>query len=147
MRQLAKSILKRCLPGQWFVTMQSIRSRNWQKRFAKERGLDTVGMRVAALAGNRVMSGPFADMILGDETIRGRASAPHLFGSYEKELHEILAGVGEGGYEEIWDVGCAFGHYVVGLALLCPWSKVVGFDCEPGERQVCMENARAVRTT
>jgi precorrin-6B methylase 2 len=66
---------------------------------------------------------------------------PKVIGSYEKELHEVIAGLPHD-YSTIVDIGCAEGFYAVGLALKYPNARVFAFDTNPEARTQCQEMAR-----
>ena len=64
----------------------------------------------------------------------GHDFSARLLGSYEKELHPALERLISDGVTHVYDVGCANGYYVVGLARRLPEVPVIGFDVSPAAR-------------
>jgi precorrin-6B methylase 2 len=64
-----------------------------------------------------------------DETVWGSIT-PKWLGSYEAELHPIIARIVEHSYNTIIDVGCAEGYYAVGLARAIAGAKIYAFDID-----------------
>jgi hypothetical protein len=89
-----------------------------------------------------VQSGPFAGMGYLSEAVCS-SLVPKLLGSYEAELHEVLAEILSRDYETVIDVGCAEGYYAVGLALALPRARVHAFDIDARARELCTTLARA----
>ncbi len=77
----------------------------------------------------RVLDGPFQRMRYLDEVVWGSIT-PKWLGSYECELHGVIAEVIERAPPVIVDVGCAEGFYAVGLAMRLPGTTVRGWDCD-----------------
>ncbi|MEX2628338.1 MAG: class I SAM-dependent methyltransferase [Tistlia sp.] len=84
----------------------------------------------------KVAHGPFAGLAYHGRSI-GSVSAAKLVGSYEVELHGLLAGLAERDFEVIVDVGCAEGYYAVGLARAFPSARVVAVDPLAPARRAC----------
>jgi len=127
-----KAVLRRSLPGPYRSLQQSLtdrRLRRVQKRLEKECGLV-------------VQSGPFAGMTYVSEAICS-SLVPKLLGSYEAELHDVLAQILTRDYETVIDVGCAEGYYAVGLALGLPRARVHAFDIDARARELCAKLAQA----
>lgn len=103
--------------------------------------LERIECRLHAMKDGRVMSGPFSGMRYVDQS-RGSALAPKLIGSYEEELHPVLAHVLARAYGQVVDIGCAEGYYAVGLALRLPGARVIGFDTDAQARVLCGQMAR-----
>lgn len=88
--------------------------------------------------GNVVLAGPFAGLRLeqlaswGDGDILAK-----LLGTYEAEIHGVIASVIGIRHSTIINVGCAEGYYAIGLAQAIPAAKVVAFDCDRRARDVC----------
>jgi precorrin-6B methylase 2 len=141
MNRQIKKVAEILLPKRVFVTIQSIRSRNYQKRLHREWGVyeSTVGM--ATQFGRTLLGGPFRGMKYPMTSLINRHSIPVLFGTYELELHPVIEEVALKHYDRIIDVGCAEGYYAVGLALRTD-AEVYAFDCEPRERFYCRQMAR-----
>jgi precorrin-6B methylase 2 len=88
-----------------------------------------------------VKNGPFRGMQYPGIKSFSSAFLPKLLGSYEKELHGVIAGLRHD-YSTIVDIGCAEGYYAVGLALKFPSAQVYAFDTDPEARTECQEMAR-----
>jgi hypothetical protein len=76
----------------------------------------------------RVVSGPFMRMRY---LTRGFASAfaAKVLGTYEKELHGVIAAIMLVPFKRIIDVGAAEGYYAVGFALAHPASPpIIAFE-------------------
>lgn len=91
--------------------------------------------------GLKVQGGPFAGMRYVSRP-GGGAFYPKLIGSYEAELHGVLACALENQYERVINIGCGEGYYAVGLALRLPAASVHAFDTDTEARQLCEELAR-----
>jgi hypothetical protein len=94
--------------------------------------------------GRRVLDGPFAGMEYAIAAV-GSAYIPKLVGSYEAELHAVLASAIERGYRTIVDIGCAEGYYAVGLAVKLPSARIYAFDSDSRAQQLCHQMAHANR--
>jgi hypothetical protein len=81
----------------------------------------------------KILTGPFQGMLYLDETVWGPIM-PKWAGSYEMELQDIIARIGQLGYDQIVNIGCAEGYYAVGLALLDRRCEVLAFDPDPFAR-------------
>ncbi len=81
--------------------------------------------RLRAVAGDRVMSGPFASMQL-----TGRPAAPELLGTYEHELFDVTRALVRQPFRTVINVGARYGYYAVGLARLMPDVRVKAFEAE-----------------
>lgn len=93
-------------------------------------------------SGQKVLSGPFKDMIYSAAASEGSTSA-RLLGAYEAALHPIIEKITRRGYEQIIDVGCAEGYYAVGLAMRMPAARVIARDLNPDARTKCAQLASA----
>lgn len=87
-----------------------------------------------------VVSGPFAGLKYLPQS-HGSALLPKLLGSYESELHPVLAELAVNEYTTIIDIGCAEGYYAVGLGLKFPKASIYAFDIDMRARQLCRELA------
>lgn len=76
-----------------------------------------------------VQSGPFKGMRYLHETVWGSIT-PKWLGSYEAELHPVLADIMQRGFQTVIDVGCAEGYYAVGLSMVLPGARVYAFDTD-----------------
>lgn len=88
-----------------------------------------------------VQTGPFKGLQYFDKPIWGIISNKWL-GSYESELAVLIQHIIATPYQVIFDIGCAEGWYVVGLATHIPSARVVAFDTDPISRLQCLELAR-----
>lgn len=83
-----------------------------------------------------VLSGPFTGMTYFNEVVWG-AITPKWLGSYEEELHEVMAQeILCTNYNIILDIGAAEGYYAVGLARAYPNAVVYSFDIDPFARKL-----------
>ena len=114
----------------------------WDLQRRYHRGLlRPVEKAFAKRHGPRVVAGPFAGMkYLGEAT--GSRLLPKLCGSYEVELHPLLAKIFTQRYEKVIDVGCAEGYYAVGFAMKFPQTSVFAYDIDPGAQRLCRELSR-----
>ena len=83
-----------------------------------------------------IQAGPFAGMGYHDYATFG-CLAPVLLGSYEQELHPHILALRDAGLKRIVDIGCAEGHYAVGLARLLPDVVVHAYDVDPRAQAAC----------
>jgi hypothetical protein len=141
MNRPIKRIAEMLLPRRIFVTIQSIRSRNYQQQLLKEWGVYQSTVEVAAQYGRTILDGPFRGMKYPIRALLNRHGIPILFGTYELELHPIIEEVTSRRYNRIIDIGCAEGYYAVGLARKTE-ATIYAFDCEPRERYYCRRMAR-----
>ncbi len=141
MNRHIKRIAEALLPRRVFVTLQSIRSRNYQKQLLREWGVHESTIEAEAQYGRTILDGPFRGMKYPTGVLQNRHAIPILFGSYELELHPIIEEVALKRYDRIIDIGCAEGYYAVGLARRTE-ATIYAFDCEPRERHYCRRLAR-----
>lgn len=134
-KQLAKQLLARIAP-QTASVWQSARERRHIRRFEQRMGLADLKRSYLAQHELIVASGPFAGMKYLSESVCS-ALVPKLVGSYEAELHEIIAQALEAGYTTVVDVGCAEGYYANGFALRLPSVPVYAFDIDVQARRLC----------
>ncbi len=88
--------------------------------------------------GLKVQSGPFEGMALSPRVSWGDGDLlSKLIGSYEAELHSVVAEVIRMRYKRIVNVGCAEGYYAVGFATKMPTCEVVAFDSSKLARSIC----------
>jgi precorrin-6B methylase 2 len=88
-----------------------------------------------------VKNGPFKGMRYPEAIATGGALFPRLLGSYEAELHEILATLCQQPYTEILDIGSAEGYYAVGLAMRIPSARVFAYDSDGHAQYLCRRMA------
>ena len=108
--------------------------RLWRLRF--------IARRMRQTWGNIVVSGPFAGMRYSGDACGSVAPAKQL-GSYELELHEVVARVIEDRHYNIINIGAAEGYYAVGLARALPEAHVSAFDVSENARLECKRLAMA----
>lgn len=140
MNRYLKRFARLLLPNRVFVTVQSIRSRNYQMRLHKEWGVYQATQEMIDSYGLTVLNGPFSGLRYPKRSLLNRDGIPLLFGTYESELHPIIEEVASNRYDCIVDIGSAEGYYAVGLALRMK-TTVHAFDCEPRERHYLRQMA------
>jgi len=87
----------------------------------------------------RVLHGPFGGMRYYNRTVWGPVTSKWL-GSYEEELHEVVANwCRRGEFQTVVDVGCAEGYYAVGMARALPRAHVFAYDADPWARKLTRE--------
>jgi hypothetical protein len=92
--------------------------------------------------GGVVQGGPFAGLQCLLQPAR-HFQPPMLLGSYESELHDVIADIARRPYEKVLNIGCGEGYYAVGLARLLPGAQVHAFDVDPVCQKVCVNVAQA----
>lgn len=92
--------------------------------------------------GNKVLGGPFANMIIPGNTYwdDGNASTK-LFGVYEHELHDAIDHAIWRRPQALINVGAAEGYYAIGMARKMPSLDVYAFDTNKDSRTLCAEFA------
>jgi hypothetical protein len=75
----------------------------------------------------RVQSGPFSGMRY-NRTATGSVVLPKLIGTYERELHPVLAALNMAAYDLCVDVGAGEGYYAVGLCYRHPHLHMIAFE-------------------
>lgn len=83
---------------------------------------------ILKLTGGKVRSGPFAGQISILDKKADFIDPEMLLGLYEVELHSYIAKILESDFDTFIDVGSAQGYYVIGVALKCPRTRIVGFE-------------------
>lgn len=139
-----KRAAEKLLPARLYVTIQSIRSRNYQKQLHREWGVEQATKEMIGEYGLTVLHGPFQGMRYPQPSLASRDGIPILFATYEQELHPIMEEVASKQYQCIVDIGSAEGYYAVGLAVRTQ-APVFAFDCEPRERSFLRQMARLNR--
>lgn len=89
------------------------------------------------LAKGKVVSGPFAGMIIADP----RPHLPYLLGTQELELHEHIERLIALKLDRIVNVGAADGYYAVGLARRCPKIRVIAFEAQSSLHELLRRSA------
>lgn len=128
MKRFLRSQLQQRAPA-IFNGIRAIRNRRYFRRTFSRHNADFREKLFSRGAAIMVQSGPFKGMRYLDETVWGSIT-PKWLGSYEAELHPIIARIVEHSYDTIIDVGCAEGYYAVGLAVVIPAAKVYAFDTD-----------------
>lgn len=118
-----------------------VRHRRHIRRFEQRMGLPEMTQAFITEHGLSVLSGPFAGMVYVPQAT-GSALMPKLLGSYESELHGVIAQIMATDYAAIIDIGCAEGYYANGLAMRLPSARVYAFDIDPEAQALCKEMAR-----
>lgn len=111
------------------------------ERFEKAQGVPAIAHAWVERYGLQVIEGPFKGMKYVQRAV-GSSFVPKLLGSYECELHPILAQITGRKYISILDIGCAEGYYAIGLARMFPQTPVYAFDTDALGRRLCGEMAR-----
>lgn len=88
-----------------------------------------------------VKNGPFKGMKFPDFSDRGSGNFPKLFGSYERQLHDLLEEIFKNNYSEIINVGCEYGYYAIGCALRMPNATIYAYDTLVSCQEECKKNA------
>lgn len=101
----------------------------------------TARNHIVELADGRVMSGPFKNMRYTSQSV-GSTWAPKLLGTYEQELHDVIAVLIDRQPSIIINIGAAEGCYVVGMLLRCPESHGIAFESTTTGQQLVREMAR-----
>ncbi len=128
------------LPARVFTVLQSLRSRNYQRRWFQQTGLAAAARNWVGRYGCAVSSGPFQGLLYPPDSILSRQAIPILLGNYELELHPVISAFSQANYECVIDIGCAEGYYCVGLARLLR-IPVFAFDTDFRERRYCRQMA------
>ncbi len=140
MKRLAKTFLQTVAPQQ-FAALSSSRANKQGQRSLNEKGVPLIAELYVRKYGAKVQAGPFEGMIYLDQAI-GSSYIPKLIGSYECELHEIIANIIEAHYDVVIDVGSAEGYYAVGLATkLGGKPPIYAFDTDKVAQNLCRELA------
>jgi hypothetical protein len=142
MKQLLRSLVKRAIPSRILSQVVARRSSKHQSYVLRTLGIAAVADAFITRYGLQVRYGPFAGMMYTASAAKDRLIVPKLLGTYECELHAIMAQVQRTGYDALVDVGCGEGYYTTGLALTTT-AKIIAFDVESHELQFAREMAKA----
>ncbi len=140
-----KQLLKRAgyhIAPNLTTAIVSSRARRYSTSLVKRWGLFDLNQKLIAHVGRRVVSGPFAGMVLTRAAERQHIG-PYLLGTYECELHTWIEEVFLGSYSQVVDVGSNFGYYAIGFARRFPRVTVVAFDSDWWARRAVAEMAAA----
>jgi len=106
----------------------------------------TLLQRLERHGGVQVLGGPFAGLKYLPAS-SGSALFPKLLGTYEQELHPVIARLVESRFDAVVDVGCAEGYYLAGVAHACrrrglPVPRLTGYDTNPDAIALAAELVR-----
>jgi hypothetical protein len=91
-----------------------------------------------------VVRGPFAGLEYPRDLATGSGDlVAKLAGTYELELHGVLADWIGRGWSRVVNVGAAEGYYAVGLARAIPDATVIAYDIDDDQRARCAALAAA----
>jgi hypothetical protein len=127
------------------TVISSARGRRLSHHLVKQWGLFDLNQRLIADLGNRVVDGPFKDLILTSSSQQEHIG-PYLLGTYETELSPWWHSLLQRRFRQIIDVGANFGYYAVGLARRFPSVPVVAFDTDWWARRTVRQMSRANQT-
>ncbi|MHB1310999.1 MAG: hypothetical protein ACYC3L_03195 [Gemmatimonadaceae bacterium] len=137
MRRFAKRLLAAVAP-QWTTALLSARARAQSHRAIASWGCAPVTRQLIARFGRRVLSGPFAGLVLSPMA-DAEQLGPFLLGVYEDQLQDAWTEVLQRAYPQVIDIGARFGYYAVGLARRYPDASVVAFDTDWWARKAVRE--------
>lgn len=89
-------------------------------------------------AKHKVVSGPFAGMILSED----RPHLPYLLGTQELEIHECIERLIALKFDRIVNVGAADGYYAVGMAMRCHSATIVAYEADVSLHQKLLSMAK-----
>ncbi|MGB6691361.1 MAG: hypothetical protein WBE76_26300 [Terracidiphilus sp.] len=135
-----KAVARSVLPSFLFERLKAARWRRGMSRYLEKEGLLDAAARYVERNGYTVRYGPFAGMVYPRRAALNYHSIPGLLGVYEQELHPVIEAIARRKYDLVINIGCAEGYYAVGLARLLR-TKVLAYDPEPVERDICREAA------
>src|SRR5512141_1962908 len=98
MRKILRSFVKKTIPSRLLSPIIAKRSRKHQAYVLRKLGIAEVADRFIAEHGLQVSYGPFAGMRYTPAAARNRLIVPKLLGTYECELHGIVAQIQNGAY-------------------------------------------------
>jgi hypothetical protein len=129
-----KNAARRLLPDALLVPIVAVRARRLSHRLNKQWQVNDLSERLFNQLGRRVLSGPFAGIVLPQE-VACEHVGPYLLGVYEHELHETLASFPRHRFSQIVNIGAKFGYYSAGLAKLLN-APVTAFDVDHWARRM-----------
>jgi len=136
-----KDAVRRVLPDSVLAPIVAIRARRLSHRLNKQWAVNSLSERLFQQLGRRVLSGPFAGLVLPDEIVCEHVG-PYLLGVYEHELHATLASLPARRISQVVNIGAKFGYYGAGLAKLLG-VPVTAFDVDPWARRMTRATADA----
>ncbi len=128
MKRVLRTFLERRVPSV-VNSIRAIRHRQYFKRRFSELHAEVRRRLFPGRSPILVQRGPFEGMHYFDEVVWGSIT-PKWLGSYEAELHPIIAEIRQQSYRTVIDVGSAEGYYAVGLALILSDANVFAFDTD-----------------
>lgn len=95
----------------------------------------------------QIVSGPFKGMRYTTRS-HGSYHSCKVLGTYEKELHDVIASIQAHHYDTLIDIGAAEGYYAVGLAATSVIDRIIAFEAAEKGRLLLTEIAKwnAVKT-
>src|SRR5271170_4142104 len=98
--------------------------------------------KVARMSQGYVLSGPFRGMrsLTSSEDF---VDYSMLLGTYEKELHPLVAEIQRSGFRTMIEIGAAQGYYAIGFSLACHQMRIVTFESNPRAREQIARTAQA----
>ena len=128
MRRHVRQLLERHAPG-LLEPIRAIRNRQYFHRQFSSLQAEVRENLFPGTVPITIQKGPFHGMRYFDEPVWGSIT-PKWLGSYEAELHGVIAEVHSIPYDTIIDIGSAEGYYAVGLALLHQRARILAFDTD-----------------
>lgn len=132
--------LKPIVPARFYRSLQMYVARRHANRWLDRVGVFALALKAAERFDYTVQAGPFVGMKYTPTAVLSRHATPALLGVYERQLYPFLE-VAAQRCDLVVDIGSAEGYFAVGLARL--GNRVVTFDADPHEREVCREMAAA----
>jgi hypothetical protein len=86
-----------------------------------------------------VLHGPFKGLLYPYPHPYGNNMYNKIYGTYEKEIQDLIELAINNKYDNIINIGCGEGYYAVGLALKCPDSKIFAYEIAPEVKSMCEE--------
>jgi hypothetical protein len=141
MKKTLKRLVSRTAP-RYAARLFAARARAHSQALVERWGCTALNKKLMDRFGNRVLRGPFQDLILTPMAAQEHL-APYLLGIYEAELHPIWQRISGSSFSQILDIGAKFGFYAVALGRLFPTAPVLAFDPDPWAQEATRELARA----
>jgi hypothetical protein len=138
MRRLAHAFARRVLGEAYPRAL--MRWRRAQGAYRRQRTA-AYTHRFVGWHGLTVTGGPFAGLTYPDT--EPLSLVPKLLGVYESELHAAIEDAIRARPEVIVNVGAADGYYAVGLARRCPDARVIAYEADAGQADLCRRVAAA----
>ncbi|MBX7207810.1 MAG: hypothetical protein K1X78_05850 [Verrucomicrobiaceae bacterium] len=108
----------------------------YQHRRAMRRRLEE-RLRAEGAYGDSVIEGPFRGLKYPPLEQWASCRFEKINGTYEHELHPLLARLAAKPYTTVINVGAAEGFYTVGFARLFPQAKIVSYEAQPQHVEFC----------